>query len=457
MSRLFRSLLLLPLIVSCGAKIEELALEAKSATDQADQVEEEIVKISTVGALDSAFGQGNGFSVTGSADGDDYMRASSVDSEGRIVVVGAIKKVATGLDMAVWRFNSDGTPDTSFGNSGVFTHHNAAGGTGVVDVATSLDIDSEGNIFVGGYSERADKNLDIAVWKLDPSGVLDNSFNGDGVFTENDTAGGNGDDKVSNLILDSNGKIILGGTSKSSSNTRTVVWRLTLSGTLDTTFGDFSLGRRVIPDDFKAESMVLDSDDNVILGGYNDPSLKREMHIYKLTSAGAEDSAFGGGNGFVKYTSPGMSSDDGVFSVTVDKDQNILATGSFDDDMSIVKYSSSGVLDTSFGTSGLVTHDLSGGNADIGNAITLDHEGNILVAGKSNNGVDDDMVLWKYTSNGVLDTSFAGGAGYMSIDGTAGGGDDEAMGISLDKTGHILVTGKSSNGTDHDAVIWRIK
>jgi len=45
----------------------------------------------------------------------------------------------------------------------------------------------------------------------------------------------------------------------------------------------------------------------------------------------------------------------------------------------------------------------------------------------------------------------------MTIDGTAGGGDDEALGISFDEVGNILVSGRSFNGSDHDAVIWRIK
>ena len=82
---------------------------------------------------------------------------------------------------------------------------------------------------------------------------------------------------------------------------------------------------------------------------------------------------------------------------------------------------------------------------------------NILIAGKSDNSSDDDMVIWKFESSGVIDTSFASGVGYMTIDGTAGGGDDEALGISFDEVGNILVSGRSFNGSDHDAVIWRIK
>ena len=58
-------------------------------------------------------------------------------------------------DLAVWRYNADGTLDSSFNPSGtipgVFTHHNAAGGDNG-DLGNSIAIDALGNLVVTGTS-----------------------------------------------------------------------------------------------------------------------------------------------------------------------------------------------------------------------------------------------------------------------------------------------------------------
>ena len=65
-----------------------------------------------------------------------------------------------------------------------------------------------------------------------------------------------------------------------------------------------------------------------------------------------------------------------------------------------------GDLDATFGTDGMVLTDIGTGN-DSGRAVAVDSAGRIVVAGYSYNGVDDDFAVVRYTSGGVLDTTFS--------------------------------------------------
>ena len=85
------SFLILPLIISCGAKVDDLDFDLNPTSEK--EVEE-IPKITTVGSLDVTFGGGDGYVVTsGSGAGDDDMKASAIDSNGKLVVVGEVEMV----------------------------------------------------------------------------------------------------------------------------------------------------------------------------------------------------------------------------------------------------------------------------------------------------------------------------------------------------------------------------
>ena len=79
-----------------------------------------------------------------------------------------------------------------------------------------------------------------------------------------------------------------------------------------------------------------------------------------------------------------------------------------------------------------------------------------MLVGRSFNGTDRDLAVWRVTADGSLDTTF-NGTGFVVLKDTAGGpGDDSASHVMLDGDGKIIVTGSSSNGTDSDLVVWRI-
>jgi uncharacterized delta-60 repeat protein len=154
--------------------------------------------------------------------------------------------------------------------------------------------------------------------------------------------------------------------------------------------------------------------------------------------------------------------------VSVDASGRIVITGWYipvadvlEGDLAIWRLNSNGTLDTSFNGTGMVTHHgAAGGNGhDEGYAGVIDSAGRIYATGLSLNAAGDyDMVLWRFTPNGTLDSSFSG-TGFAVFAGTAGGTNatDTGRSLKIDSSGRILVTGNSRNAANNsDMVIWRV-
>ncbi len=67
-----------------------------------------------------------------------------------------------------------------------------------------------------------------------------------------------------------------------------------------------------------------------------------------------------------------------------------------------------GVLDLTFNTTGIATTPI-GSGIDIAKAIAIQSDGKIVVAGYSHNGANNDFAVVRYTSTGTLDTTFGTG------------------------------------------------
>jgi uncharacterized delta-60 repeat protein len=100
----------------------------------------------------------------------------------------------------------------------------------------------------------------------------------------------------------------------------------------------------------------------------------------------------------------------------------------------------SGSLDAAFGTDGVVIYD--SGSDDQGNSLTIDANGKILVTGYKGSGLAEDMVIWRYNSNGSADSTFDAD-GMVVYDYISGGNPnpDRGASITTDTNGKMLVAG----------------
>lgn len=235
-------------------------------------------------------------------------------------------------------------------------------------------LDAQGNIFtVGNSAPGTDATTDFStiVAKFTPQGVLDTTFGTNGVFTKNLTVGTNGE--VARAIgLQSTGKIVVAATvdhvgATDARDRDVAVFRLNADGTLDTTFGtdgvailDLSPGQ-LVGTSYLADSvwhLVVQQDDKIV---------------------------FSGGQ---------------------------VRPGGTDTDFAMVRLLANGAVDGSFGTNGKVLVDINNANASP-RGLALLPDGSLVGSGYYTVMPGQIApVLYKVTSAGVLDTTFATGGVY---------------------------------------------
>lgn len=109
----------------------------------------------------------------------------------------------------------------------------------------------------------------------------------------------------------------------------------------------------------------------------------------------------------------------------------------------VMRLHGNGQADTSFGSTGLtVTHVTPGFGSDIPQAMLLQPDGKVVVAGTCNSDTGGyDFCVVRYLANGTLDTAF-GNAGRVLTALSAGTGSDLAHAVALDPAGNIVVAGQ---------------
>ncbi|KOU19465.1 hypothetical protein ADK52_28575 [Streptomyces sp. WM6372] len=168
------------------------------------------------GRLDRSYnrhGSRPGIVVTDIAGQRDQLKNMVIDSRGRAVAVGSATLGAGrgGTDFAVARYLPDGVLDRSFGRTGP---HPGVAVTAMapgddLDLAEGVAIDRKERITVGGSADTGHL-FDLALARYTPEGELDGTFGTGGKVLTN-VGPGFTDDDLEGLVLQPNGKIIIGG------------------------------------------------------------------------------------------------------------------------------------------------------------------------------------------------------------------------------------------------------
>ena len=180
--------------------------------------------------LDDTFsGNGKKF-IEFSAANNEKCYAGALQDDGKILIGGWVyTSAANGWDLALARVNSSDGSFDTSFGSGGKVIHNAGGGG---EHIKAIDVQDDGKILVAGATNAGtDGSLDFFVARYTSAGALDTSFSGDGIHQFD--LGSSTGDMLEGMDLQSDGKIVVGGYS----GTAWAVARLTTAGAMDTSFG----------------------------------------------------------------------------------------------------------------------------------------------------------------------------------------------------------------------------
>ena len=225
-------------------------------------------------------------------------------------------------------------------------------------------------------------------------------------------------------------------------------------GDLDTSFGT---GGKVVTsflgqDDF-VRSIAIQSDGKIVVAGETKNGTYDEFALARYNPDGTLDTSFGNSGG--KMITNSNNNGDHARSVAIQSDGKIVLAGAGDntgnDDFALYRYNTDGSLDSSFGTGGKVFTAVGSGN-DFAESVAIQSDGKIVVAGYSYNGSNDDFALVRYNTDGSLDTSFDSD-GKVTTD--FGAGSDVANSVAIQSDGKIVAAGNSKNGNYRDFALVR--
>lgn len=287
------------------------------------------VRYNSDGSLDTSFGSGG--TVVFAEAGNQIATAMLLQTDGKIIAVGS-----DGAKLAVYRLNTNGTLDTSFGTGGKFVLNLSA-----ASQANDVLIQPDGKIVLAGFINNISGEGMVSLVRLNTNGTLDTTFNSVGYvsipgvyvggthgmaaalqsdgkivvgghilgvigggflgrFNSNGAIDGELtaiDFKVADIALQTDGKIVCAGYTATGSNLPVfAVMRRKADKTADTTFGTSglitidwgNLGRS------EAKSLIIEPDGRILIGGLSFPTAQApQASIVRLNATGFLDVGFG--------------------------------------------------------------------------------------------------------------------------------------------------------------------
>lgn len=402
------------------------------------------------GDLDASFGN-NGIVVTNHSEFD-QINDIVIQPDGKIVAAGQSGTLpflpffsSPALDILVVRYNIDGSLDSTFGSSGIVTTD-----LGANDGAQAVALQADGKIVVAGNGSPNNES-GFTVVRYNTNGSLDTTFGSGGIVTTS-----TGQFSIAQgLAIQSDGKIVVTG----SGGLGITVVRYTTDGSLDNTFNDDGITRE-IPPGFEvlrsnvAWGVALQADGKILVVGESADHSQNigtdDFLLLRYNPDGSLDSTFDGdGLVLTAFAIRQNSARD----IVVQPDGKILAAGpSFQDNGSVVaiaRYNTDGSLDTSFDSDGIVVGATNSSDRYIANALALQSDGKILVAGDS---LDSSGILVltvsRYNSDGSSDTTF-GGDGIVT---TSFGTHTTATAVAPQTDGRIVAAGYTNFAIDFNTL-----
>ena len=270
-----------------------------------------IVRLKYDGSLDPSFGNNGKIN-------DNYsLSINSINSviiqpDGKILIGGCCNG-----DFFITRYKSDGAIDSTFGINGfAITDFNVS-----YDIIQKIALQNDGKIIASGISDNNTTDNDFALARYNNDGTLDTTFSIDGLLT---TAIGTSHDYARDMVLQPDGKILVGGKVVHENISHFGLARYNIDGSLDLSFN--SSGKVFVNAGNSPElwAIALQNDGKILLGGNSITVTEDDFTIVRVNTQGSIDSTFGT-NG-IAYADFNLRNDR-IMSMAIQSDGRIVAVG----------------------------------------------------------------------------------------------------------------------------------
>lgn len=392
------------------------------------------------GIIDTTFGN-NGVVLADINTGSlDYAYSVFTQPDGKVVAAGISEKGGNS-DAALIRLLEDGSLDPEFGTGGIVLSDFGSG-----DFFYAAALDKNRNIIATGYGNDGD----FLTARYLPDGSPDESFGTNGiVFTDFF----NGEDYANALALQADGKIVAGGTGinpNTPEGSGFALLRYNSDGSLDTTFGDRGkVLTQIGPGWDEINGLVVQPDGKLVVGGCTMDIPGNKLCIARYDPDGALDPSFGSGGIVLDSFNSGHNE---VRWISLLPDGRIIIAGRGGQDQGIARYHADGSPDSTFNGTGKLMIDPAVGCNSLSSGVIM-ADGKLMTGGSGRLSTNSsNFLIGKINPDGSIDTTF-GENGFVKKGVTYGPSGVYSMASTPD--GSLIAAGYGLNegGTNIDFVV----
>jgi len=362
--------------------------------------------VAQAGQLDPTFGS-NGIFSDNFQGGLNLATAVALQSDGKMLVGGEVGDFG-----GVLRLNTNGTVDNSFGTAGLAQLKFSD----VDSIVTGIAIQPDGKVLVVGTGVPGGGDLD----RLNADGSVDNSFGSQGVAHIDGNPG--------QLVLQPDGKIIVVFSIFVDNALASQMQRFNSNGQPDTSFGTDGTAPLVA---FGA--ITLQSDGKFLVSSSS---------IARYNGNGSPDGSFGAfaQAAVLPNLSAAIALETNGQIVTAGSTTAGLSLTGNSSGFGVQRFNSNGSIDATFGTRGAAITGFQNSPATGAGTLAIQSNGDVVAAGDAGSaGIELSFALVRYLTSGKLDTTF--GTGGRVITSFGSGNDASISAIAIQADGKIVAVG----------------
>ncbi len=230
---------------------------------------------------------------------------------------------------------------------------------------------------------------------------------------------------------------------------RAMLSRFRPDGALDRTFGnDGTALSSMAFAQLWSTAVIRDGDRILQVVANDDATNSNRLYVFAYTSEGRPDPSYGNG-GVAAIDAVAQNVD----AAAVLQGGRLLIAGRGSASVGtgtrpmLVRLTSSGALDATFGNNGIAFYDVPQGQIGSFKRVALQADGKIVAAGESFlPGAETNLLIARFGANGALDAGFGSG-GFRTVDLL---GNDFDAGLAIESNGRIVVGASACEGSGGD-------